>query len=114
LGLKNDEQAEDFLIKSLRRLKRVKPSPEKDILQIETLAGFASVFVAREDYDPALELLGLCVNHTSLRRSAFRPNIEARVMELENLLTPERVAQGVGFGRALNVDEAVEMLLEAY
>lgn len=114
LGMSNDEQAENFLVRSLRRLNKVNPSPDKDIIQIETLAGFAAVFVAMTDYDPALELLGLCVNHASMRRSAFRPNLEALVMELENILTPEKVAEGVGFGRALSVDEAIEMLLEAY
>ena len=49
-----------------------------------------------------------------MQRSAFRPNIEALVMQLENILTPEKVAEGVGFGRTLKLDEAVEMLLEAY
>jgi serine/threonine protein kinase/tetratricopeptide (TPR) repeat protein len=114
LGMNNGEQAEDFLVRALRRLKRLQPSPEKDIIQIEMLAGFATAFAAIGDFDPALELLGLCVNHPAMRRSAFRPNIEALVMELENTLTPEKVAEGVGFGRALNFDEAVEMLLEAY
>jgi hypothetical protein len=67
-----------------------------------------------KDYDPALELLGLCINHPSMRRSAFRPNIEALVLELENILTTEKVAEGVNFGQGLTIDEAVEVLLEAY
>ncbi len=114
LGLGNNDQAESFLIRALRRLKQISASPEKNIIQIETLAGLASVLASLQDYDPALELLGLCINHQAMQQSAFRPNIEALVMQLENILTPEKVAEGVGFGRTLKLDEAVEMLLEAY
>jgi tetratricopeptide (TPR) repeat protein len=79
---------------------------------LEILAALAGIATDREDFDQALDLLGVVFAHPASPKEALHMFAEPLLARLQNKLPADTVEAGLARGGALNFDELVKRLLD--
>ena len=79
---------------------------------LEILAALAGIATDKEDYDQALDLLGVVFAHPASPKEALHMFAEPLLVRLQNRLPADTVEAGLARGGALNFDELVKRLLD--
>jgi tetratricopeptide (TPR) repeat protein len=79
---------------------------------LEILAALAGIAIDKENYEQALDLLGVVFAHPASPKEALHMFAEPLLVRLQNKLPADTVEAGLARGGALNFDELVKRLLD--